>query len=70
MLDGLNNAQNSNLNFAIYIAPYSFLRKIAMQIKQIDNVLTITLRDFDGVGVRNLFIFKIISLFESNDSAP
>ena len=48
MLDGLNNAQNSNLKFyVIYNAPYSFLRKIAMQIKQIDNVLTITLRDFE-----------------------
>ena len=49
MLDGLNNAQNSNLkNCVIYNAPYSFLRKIAMQIKQIDNVLTITLKDFEG----------------------
>ena len=49
MLDGLNNAQNSNPKYCvIYNAPYSFLRKIAMQIKQIDNVLTITLRDFEG----------------------
>ena len=32
----------------IYNAPYSFLRKIAMQIKYIDNVLTITYRDLEG----------------------
>ena len=34
-----------------------------MQIKHIDNVLTITLRGFDGVGVRNLFIFDGILFF-------
>jgi len=57
MLDGLNNAQNSNLKYCvIYNAPYSFLRKIAMQIKQIDNVLTITLRDL--VNAIPLFAIK------------
>ncbi|KGF98137.1 hypothetical protein EU95_0067 [Prochlorococcus marinus str. MIT 9201] len=41
-----------------------------MQIKQIDNVLTITLRGFEELKVLNLFVFIIISFFESNDSAP
>ena len=71
MWDGLNNAQNSNLKYCvIYNAPYSFLRKIAMQIKHIDNVLTITVRDVEGEKVLNLFVFIFIFFFESNDSAP
>ena len=41
-----------------------------MQIKHIDNVLTITLKDFKGCEVLNLFVFIIISFLESNDSAP
>ena len=41
-----------------------------MQIKQIDNVLTITLKGFEEWKILNLFVFIIISFFESNDSAP
>ena len=41
-----------------------------MQIKQIDNVLTITLKDFKGYKVLNLFVFIFIFFLESNDSAP
>ena len=41
-----------------------------MQIKQIDNVLTITLRDVEGYKVLNLSVFMIIFFFDNNDSAP
>jgi hypothetical protein len=41
-----------------------------MQIKHIDNVLTITLRDVEGLKVLNLLVFILIFFFESNDSAP
>ena len=41
-----------------------------MQIKHIDNVLTITLADFEGWKVLNLLVFIEISFFENNDSAP
>jgi len=37
-----------------------------MQIKHIDNVLTITLVDLEGLKVLNLFVFIIISFLESN----
>ena len=41
-----------------------------MQIKHIDNVLTITLREVEEWGVLNLFILITISFFERSDSAP
>ena len=41
-----------------------------MQIKQIDNVLTITLRGVEGLIVLNLLVFILIIFLESNDSAP
>ena len=41
-----------------------------MQIKHIDNVLTITLKDPEGLEVRNLLVFIITCFFDSNDSAP
>ena len=41
-----------------------------MQIKHIDNVLTITLREVEEYGVLNLFVLIIIFFFESSDSAP
>ena len=41
-----------------------------MQIKHIDNVLTITLRGFEGLEVLNLLVFIIIFFLENNDSAP
>ena len=41
-----------------------------MQIKHIDNVLTITVRDVEGEKVLNLFVFIFNFFLESNDSAP
>ena len=41
-----------------------------MQIKHIDNVLTITVRDVEGEKVLNLFVFILTFFLESNDSAP
>ena len=41
-----------------------------MPIKHIDNVLTIKLRRFDLVSVRNLVVFIIIFFLENNESAP
>ena len=41
-----------------------------MPIKHIDNVLTITLKDFEGYKVLNLFVFILIFFLESNDSDP
>ena len=41
-----------------------------MQIKHIDNVLTITVRDVEGEKVLNLLVFIKIFFLESNDSAP
>ena len=41
-----------------------------MQIKHIDNVFTIKLRDEEGQKVLNLLVFILIFFLDSNDSAP